>query len=61
MGRNTGLHRTCTCLRCGYTWRTHLDRNRWPKRCARCNSPYWAKERQSPRPPQSDTRQKETP
>jgi len=29
----------CTCLRCGHKWRTTKPTP--PKRCTRCNSPYW--------------------
>jgi hypothetical protein len=37
----------CQCLRCGGTWSAR--KKNWhtpPKRCAKCRSPYWNKQRQ---------------
>jgi DNA-directed RNA polymerase subunit RPC12/RpoP len=32
-------HKLYECLRCGYRWTPYAGKR--PKRCARCQSPYW--------------------
>ena len=34
----------CKCIRCGYEWFPD-DASNMPIKCAKCNSPYWNKER----------------
>ena len=33
------------CLRCGYSW--FPKKPVYPKRCAKCGSPYWAEPREA--------------
>ena len=34
-----GKRKAYTCLRCGYRWTPYGEKR--PRRCARCQSPYW--------------------
>ena len=46
--RLKGKRKAYDCLRCGYHWTPYADKR--PRRCARCQSPYWDIPRREDRP-----------